>query len=49
MSHVKVRCITPLFHIYEVKVKVKESLFNLVAGPEDSRRLRLPDFATVGR
>jgi hypothetical protein len=41
--------ITPLFHIYEVKVKVKQSPYKLVAGPGDAGRLRLLDFETVGR
>jgi hypothetical protein len=28
--------------------KVKQSLYRLIAGPEYSRRLRLPDFETIG-
>jgi len=30
-----------------VKVKVRQSLHRLVAGPQGSRRLRLPDFYTI--
>jgi hypothetical protein len=28
--------------------KVKAVLLEVLAGPEDSRRLRLPDFKTIG-
>jgi hypothetical protein len=31
-----------------VKVKIKQYLHSPITGPEDSRRLRLPDFETVG-
>jgi hypothetical protein len=31
-----------------VKVKVKQPPINAWTDPEDSRRLRLPDFKTVG-
>jgi len=32
----------------KVKVKVKQSYYNAWIGPELSRRLRLPDFMTIG-
>jgi hypothetical protein len=31
-----------------ILVKVKEILLQARTGPEDSRRLRLPDFRTIG-
>jgi hypothetical protein len=33
----------------QVKVKVKQCLYTPLTSPEGSRRLRLPDFQTIGR
>jgi len=33
----------------QVKVKVKQCLYKPLTGPEGSRKLRLPDFQTIGR
>jgi hypothetical protein len=30
------------------KVKVKQSLYRPITGPDGSRRLRLPEFQTIG-
>ena len=32
----------------KVKVKVKQSLYRPIRGPEGPRNLRLPDFETIG-
>jgi len=37
-----------LFLKYFYKVKVKQSLYRPVTGPEGSRRWRLPGFKTIG-
>ena len=41
-------CNKKLTPIIYVKVKVKQSLYRPITGPEGSRRLRLPDFETIG-
>jgi len=33
----------------QVKKDVKQCLYRLLTSPEGSRRLRLPDFQTIGR
>jgi hypothetical protein len=33
---------------HSVFIKVKESLYRPVTGPEGSRRMKLPDFETIG-
>jgi len=36
------------YYYYKVKVKRKQSLYTPITGPEGSRRIRPPDFETIG-